>query len=118
MTTGSIVVRFILGVIGALMLAGGLLIVVLVGPVAGFGAVWLIVIGGVLIVAVLIESSRYRSQAAEQAKLSPGPGGGEPGPIDMRFRPTDELFVDPTTSKRMRVWVDARTGERRYVAES
>jgi len=117
MTTGSIVVRFILGVIGALMLVGGLLIVALVGPVAGFGAASLIIIGAVLLIAVVIETSRYRSQAAEQAKLSPGPGGGETGPVDPRFRPTDELFVDPTSSRRMRVWVDARTGERRYVAE-
>jgi hypothetical protein len=118
MTTGTTIVRIFLGLIGALMLAGGLLLVVALGPVEGLGAFWLIVIGGVLLIAVVIEASRYRSQAAEQAKLPPGPGGGEPGPVDPRFRPTDELFVDPTSSKRMRVWVDARTGERRYVAES
>jgi hypothetical protein len=29
---------------------------------------------------------------------------------------TDEVFVDPTTNRRMRVWVDV-TGERHYVAE-
>ena len=30
---------------------------------------------------------------------------------------TDEVFVDPTTNRRMRVWVDA-SGERHYVAEN
>jgi hypothetical protein len=29
---------------------------------------------------------------------------------------TDEVFVDPTTNRRMRVWVDV-SGERHYVAE-
>lgn len=31
---------------------------------------------------------------------------------------TDEVFVDPTSGRRMRVWVDPRDGERHYVAES
>ena len=30
---------------------------------------------------------------------------------------TDELFVDPTTERRMRVWVDPVDGSRRYVPE-
>ena len=30
---------------------------------------------------------------------------------------TDEVFVDPTTNRRMRVWVDPRDGARHYVAE-
>jgi hypothetical protein len=30
---------------------------------------------------------------------------------------TDEVFVDPTTSRRMRVWVDPVDGARHYVAE-
>jgi hypothetical protein len=30
---------------------------------------------------------------------------------------TDEVFVDPTTDRRMRVWVDPRDGSRHYVAE-
>jgi len=118
MTIGSMVVRVILGTIGAVLLVMGLLAVVLIGPLAGFGAIWLIVGGGVLLIAVVIETSRYRSQAAELAKLPPGPGGGETAPLEPRFRPTDEIFTDPTSERRMRVWVDARTGERRYVAEA
>ena len=31
---------------------------------------------------------------------------------------TDELFVDPSTNRRMRVWVDPVDGSRHYVAES
>jgi hypothetical protein len=32
--------------------------------------------------------------------------------------PTTELFVDPTSHRLMRVYVDSRTGERRYKAEA
>ena len=117
MTHGSIVVRVVVGAIGALMLLGGLALVFLM-PIAGFaGGGWLILGGAVLLIAVVIETSRYRSEAAEHAKLPPGPGGGEPGPLEPRFRSTDEVFVDPTSNRRMRVYVDARSGERRYVAE-
>ena len=119
MTRGSFVVRVVLGLIGALMLAGGLALVFLVGPIPGFvGGAWLIIGGCVLLIAVAIETSRYRSQAAERSKLSPGPGGGETGPLEARFQQTPEVFVDPTSNQRMRVYVDSRTGERRYIAES
>lgn len=30
---------------------------------------------------------------------------------------TDEVFVDPTTNRRMRVWVDPVDGTRHYIAE-
>jgi hypothetical protein len=30
---------------------------------------------------------------------------------------TDEVFVDPTTDRRMRVWVDPVDGSRHYIAE-
>ena len=30
---------------------------------------------------------------------------------------TDEIFVDPTTDRRMRVWLDPKDGSRHYVAE-
>jgi hypothetical protein len=48
---------------------------------------------------------------------SPGPGGGEPGPLDARFRRRDEVFIDPTSKRTMRDFVHANTGERRYIAE-
>ena len=32
-------------------------------------------------------------------------------------QPTAEIFIDPETGRRMRVWFDARTGERDYRPE-
>ena len=31
---------------------------------------------------------------------------------------TDEVFVDPTSGRRMRVWIDTKDGERHYVADA
>ena len=31
---------------------------------------------------------------------------------------TDESFVDPTTGRHMRVWLDPASGERHYVADA
>ena len=119
MTTGSVVVRVVIGSIGALMLLCGLALLLFVGPVGGFvGGGWLIIGGAVLLIAALIEASRYRSQAAERGKLAPGPGGGETEPLEPRFQRTEEVFVDPTSNRTMRVYVDSRTGERRYLAEA
>jgi hypothetical protein len=101
--------------LGVLMALAGLAAASVGG---GLGALWLTVMGVVLVVAVFVERQRYRSEAADQPFEPIGPGGGEPiGALDPRFRPTDELFVDPTTERTMRVHVDPRTGERRYVAE-
>jgi len=83
------------------------------------GGLWLVVLGGAAMVVPVLERRRYRSEAAEAANDPIGPGGGEtPGEVEARFRPTDEVFVDPTTGSRMRVLADPRTGERRYVAEA
>lgn len=30
------------------------------------------------------------------------------------YKPTDEVFVDPATGRRMRVWYSTKTGERDY----
>lgn len=30
------------------------------------------------------------------------------------YKPTDEVFVDPATGRRTRVWYSRRTGERQY----
>ncbi|HVB13580.1 MAG TPA: hypothetical protein VNH38_02340 [Candidatus Dormibacteraeota bacterium] len=32
-------------------------------------------------------------------------------------QPTDEVFIDPDTGRRMRVWYDQKTGQREYRAE-
>ena len=85
---------------------------------AGISGLWLVVFSAAVLVALAIERNRYRSEEAERSFESTGPGGGEPsGSIEPRFRRTDETFVDPTTGTTMRVFLDGRTGERRYVAE-
>lgn len=33
------------------------------------------------------------------------------------WRRTDEVFIDPGTSRRMRVWVDPQDGSRHYVPD-
>jgi hypothetical protein len=111
-------------IVRALMLAGGAVLTlggfaaIAIGGEAALAGLWMVITGGVLLVAAVLERNRYRSEAAERALDPAGPGGGETaGQVDRRFRPTDEVFVDPTTQRRMRVLLDARTGERRYVAE-
>jgi predicted lipid-binding transport protein (Tim44 family) len=119
MTMGASIVRVVLGVIGAGLLIGGLALAFLGGGFAGafLGAFWMIASGSVLLIAVLVEVSRYRSQSAEASHSSPGPGGGEDMPPAAPFQRTEEVFVDPTSQRRMRVYQDPRTGERRYFAE-
>lgn len=104
---------------GLLLIVGSLGVATVAGPAALLPAAMLFISGAVLLVGAAIERMRYRSMAAERSGHGPGPGGGEPAGehIDARFQPTPETFVDPTTHVRMRVLVDPRTGERRYVAE-
>jgi hypothetical protein len=111
-------VRGAVVVLGVLMMLGGLVLIV-GGPIDPFSGLWLVAMGGFLVIVIAIERNRYRSAAAEHANLPAGPGGGEPAALalDARFRPTGEKFIDPTTGVRMRVVVDPSNGERRYVAE-
>ncbi len=111
-------------VIRGLIVAAGVVLMLLgIGTLALPGVGWLTFLqlfgfGAFLVIAVAIERQRYRSDAAERTNAAPGPGGGEPvGAIEPRFRPTNEVFIDPTSGHRMRVVVDPASGERRYVAE-
>ena len=116
---GFTLLRGLLLVVGALMIVAGFAALTVGGFPGGGSGLWLVVTGGVLMLVAVLERARYRSEAAERANEPTGPGGGEtPGVVEPRFRPTDEVFVDPTTGRRMRVLLDARTGERRYVAEA
>ena len=110
--------RILVAVGGALLLLGGLALVFSGSP-AAFSGLWLIITGGVFLIGVTLERLRYRSEDAERGHAPAGPGGGESldGPMESRFRRTDEYFEDPTSRLRMRVWLDAATGERRYRAE-
>jgi hypothetical protein len=107
-------VRVVVGLVGIVLMVGGLLVV---GAGVWPAGIWSIVVGAVLLVAVAFERSRYRSEAAERTDAPPGPGGGEPSAPLAPFRPTDEVFVDPTSGHRLRVYLNPATGERRYHAE-
>jgi hypothetical protein len=115
---GVAIARGLIGALGALMILGA--IALAATPVTTgdrIGALFMAVPGLILVAGVLLERTRYRSLHAELTGDGHGPGGGETGRPDGRFRATDERFLDPTTQVAMRVWVDPATGERRYVAE-
>jgi hypothetical protein len=101
---------------GVLMVFAGL---ASISEGSGLAGVWLAGIGMVLIIVAVVERLRYRSEIADRSGWTAGPGGGEPTtqPLEGRFRRTTEVFVDPTSDRRMRVWLDDETGERRYRAE-
>ena len=114
---GVSIARGLIGGIGVVLVVVGVLFAAAVPGGGVFGLLFLVVPGVILLVAALIERLRYRSLAAEGLGDTHGPGGGELSVPEARFRPTDERFVDPTTGVQMRVFVDPRTGERRYLAE-
>ena len=113
------------------MLAAARVFLIIIGVIsvlAGFAVigatterisgVYAVVVGGVILAAVVYERNRYRSIDADVRNDAPGPGGGEPrGALPPSFRATDEVFVDPTSGHRMRVYLEAGTGNRRYMAE-
>ncbi len=110
--------RGLVVVFGVLLVFGGVASVA-AGRTTAISGVWLVVVGLVLIAAAIVERFRYRSEVAERSGLPGGPGGGEPEsePLETRFQRTEEVFVDPTSGRRMRVWLDGQSGERRYRAE-
>ena len=81
---------------------------------AGVNGLWLVAMGAIGLVAVVLERTRYRSEDAERRGQDPGIAGVDGDAVDPRFRPTDERFIDPTTHRSVRVWVDPSSGERRY----
>ena len=113
--------RLFVIVIGVMLVALGIWIaieenegelgLVLLGLVTAF-------MGLVMIGVLAFERMRYHSAAAEVPRSVGPPGGEAPGTsIDARFRPTSEVFVDPTSGKTTRVYADPATGERRYQVE-
>jgi hypothetical protein len=116
---GVALARALVGLVGVMCLLGGIALAAVTGPGGDlFTALFLFVPGVVMIAAVVLERTRYRSLHAERTGDGAGPGGGEPGRPEPRFQPTGERFVDPTTHVAMRVWLDPATGERRYVPEA
>ena len=107
-------VRTVVGTVAILMVLGGLGVTAL----GGLMGLWSVLLGAAILILLAVERNRYRSEAAERAFDPIGRGGGEPsGQLDARFRPSPEVFLDPTSGHRMRVYVDRGTGDRRYVAE-
>jgi hypothetical protein len=108
--------RWIGFAMGGLFILGGFAAAVAGGPEVG-GGVWAIILGAVIMIAAVLQRPRYRSNAAELSHSDAGPGGGESDFLEPRFLPTNEVFIDPTSRRLMRVYVDPRTGDRRYRAE-
>jgi hypothetical protein len=119
MSWGFGAARLIVLAAGLTMAVAGLAVLAFGGAAAAITGVWMVGIGLAFMVGTLIERVRYRSEAADRSGEPHGPGGGEPtgASIEPRFRRSDEVFIDPTSSRTMRVWVDPGNGERRYVAE-
>jgi hypothetical protein len=111
--------RVLAAVLGGLFAFGGIALIASGDPSAAPAGVWIVLVGMVLIIVSALERWRYRSESADRSSLPIGPGGGEPlgEPLEGRFQRTDEVFVDPTSGRTMRVWLDQTIGERRYRAE-
>lgn len=97
------IVRLIVIAFAGLMLLGGLAGLVS-GVVPAPSALWTMAIGAAGVIVIALERARYGSDLAASEPV------GAP-------RPTDEVFVDPTTGQRTRVWIDPASGERTYRPE-
>jgi hypothetical protein len=96
------VVRLLVAVVATLALAGGLALIVAGFPVEGL---YIGGLGAIGLTVVLFERQRY-GHAAEERRAN----------VE-RHRPTEEVFTDPTTGERTRVWIDPQSGERSYRPE-
>jgi hypothetical protein len=89
--------RALVGIGGAILAAIGLLGIIS-GATPGLSGLWLVGIGVAGILIAAFERVRYGEEAVARSGL----------------QPTDEVFVDPTTGKRLRVWSDPASGAREY----
>ncbi len=90
------IVRMLVGVIAVLAIIGGLVS-------AFFGAyegLFTVAVGVIGLFIVVYERQRYTAEHS-----------GE------RLERTDEVFTDPTTGQRTRVWIDPESGARSYRPE-
>lgn len=96
------VVRLLVGALATLLLIGGLAAIA-----AGFRleGLYMAGLGAAGLVIVVLERQRYGDSEDERRPATEGQ------------RPTDEVFVDPTTGQRTRVWIDPQSGERSYRPE-
>ncbi len=75
-----------------------------VGVLIGLNVLAIAILGIVGIVVAVIGWDRYHS-------------GRPPQGSNPNMRPTTEMFVDPVSKHRQRVWSDPTTGEREYRGE-
>ena len=94
-------VRILIAVVAGCLIALGLLTIAL-GQV--FSGVWTLLLGLVGIVVAVYERRRY--------------GAARDPATEARLRPTDEVFIDPSTGARMRVHLDPDSGERHYLPDA
>lgn len=94
-------IRILVAVVAACFIGVGLLTIVLGQPLSG---AWTLLLGLVGVVVVLYERRRYGSDQAAGT--------------ESRFRPTEEVFLDPSTGQRMRVHVDPESGDRQYLPDA
>jgi hypothetical protein len=90
------IVRLIVAVVSVLAIVGGLVS-------AFFGAyegLFTVAVGAIGLFIVVNERQRYTAEHS-----------GE------RLQRTDEVFTDPTTGERTRVWIDPESGARSYRPE-
>ena len=87
------IARVAVGALGLLLLLAGAGMLVALGPAGLLPAAFTFGTGAVLLIAVGIERSRYRSLPADTAGGPPGPGGGEPtgAALEPRFQ---DAFVE------------------------
>ena len=126
-TSLSGILRIVLGVLGAIVFLGGLLIAGQGGSLAA-SAFWPIIVGVALMIIALYEQGRYRTEhpsgggpgpsalGSRRDDTGPGGGPGEAGPAS-RFERTEEVFTDPSSGQLTRVWYDPATGRREYRPE-
>jgi hypothetical protein len=111
--------RVIVILFGLTLVLAGLALIAATGGGTFITGLWIAGLGVALVAGTMIERIRYRSDATDRQRMATGPGGGEPPGtrLEPRFQRSDEVFVDPTSGHRMRVWMDPASGERRYLIE-
>jgi len=119
MSLGLSLTRLLVILGGICLIVLGIYLVVLPGTAGSITGLWTVLLGAALIIGALIERIRYRNESVDRNGTPAGVAGGEPPGtvLEARFQRTDEVFTDPTSGHLMRVWMDPRTGERRYLTE-
>ena len=94
------------GARGCVVIFGAIIVLAGIGGLAvgpatapGFPAIPALILGCLIVVTAIAEPV--------YGKLTGRPSGN--------WRPSGEKFIDPATGKRVEVWFDPETGERRYI---